>query len=141
MAKWLFKQEPSCYGFDDLERDGETLWDGVANPLAQKHLRSVADGDEVLFYHTGDEKAIVGIMAVVGGPEPAPGEEKKVAVRVKCVRRLAYPVTLAAIKAEPAFAEWDLVKNSRLSVMPVPAMLWKAIEKLAKDAKTKKPAG
>jgi len=147
MNRWLVKQEPGCYSYADLEKEGETLWDGVANALAQKHLRGMAPGDEVLFYHSGDEKAIVGIMSVAAGPEPMAEDEKKVAVRMKNVRRLANPVTLAAIKADPAFAEWELVRISRLSVMPVSDALWKLIEKIAKKApetpvqKTKKPAG
>lgn len=130
MALWLFKNEPSCYSFADLERDGSTVWDGVTNALAQKHLRSVKPGDKVLFYHTGDDKAIVGTMTVSEGP--AQIDDKNVVVQVRILKRFKKPVTLAAIKAEPAFAEWDLVKNSRLSVMPVSAEHWKKIEAMAK---------
>jgi predicted RNA-binding protein with PUA-like domain len=128
MARWLFKVEPDCYSYADLERDGETLWDGVANPLALKHLRAAAVGDEVFYYHTGDEKAIVGVMQVSAAAEAG---DTPTDVRVKPVRRLANPVTLAAIKAEPAFAEWELVKQPRLSVMPVPDALWRRVEQLA----------
>ena len=137
MARWLFKQEPGCYGLEALERDGETVWDGVANPAARKHLRGTHVGDEVFFYHTGDEKAVVGVMQVTSeGQEP----------RVKFVRKLANPVTLAAIKADPAFAEWELVRIPRLSVMPVPDAFWKKIEAMAatpgpSGKKTKKAAG
>jgi predicted RNA-binding protein with PUA-like domain len=130
MAYWLFKQEPSCYGLADLERDGETIWDGVTNALAQKHLRGVKPGDKVLFYHTGDEKAVVGVMSIA--EDPAKIDDKNVVVKVNFVKRLKNPVTLVAIKADDTFADWDLVKNSRLSVMPVPAVLWKKIESMSK---------
>jgi predicted RNA-binding protein with PUA-like domain len=130
MAFWLFKQEPDCYSYADLERDGVTTWDGVNNPLAQKHLRAVKPGDKVFYYHTGSEKAIVGVMTVSEGPTPVDG--KKVAVQVKAVKKLKNPVTLAAIKADESFADWELVRMSRLSVMPVSAELWKKIEGMAK---------
>jgi predicted RNA-binding protein with PUA-like domain len=132
MPFWLFKQEPDCYSFDDLERDGETVWDGVTNALAQKHMRSIGTGDKVLFYHTGDEKAIVGIMRVIGDPTPNPDNEKLVQVTVGPVKRLPRPVTLAEIKADESFADWELVRNSRLSVMPVTTAIWKKIELMAK---------
>ena len=130
MALWLFKQEPECYSFADLQRDKATTWDGVTNALAQKHLRAIKKGDRVLFYHTGDEKAVVGVMQVTAGPTPAADDPtgKLVVVAVKPVRKLKNPVTLAAIKADPAFAAWELVKNSRLSVMPVSEELWARIE-------------
>jgi predicted RNA-binding protein with PUA-like domain len=146
MARWLFKEEPDTYSYADLERDGEAVWSGVRNPLARKHLRAVAAGDEVFFYHTGKEKAVVGVMRVSGGPEPDPSDESLVTVRVKPARRLAHPVPLSAIKADPAFAGWELVRLGRLSVMPVPDAVWKRVEELAKkpaEAGTgkKKPAG
>jgi predicted RNA-binding protein with PUA-like domain len=133
MAHWLFKVEPDCYSFADLTRDGQTTWDGVANAVAQKHLRAVAKGDKVFLYHTGGEKAVVGVMEVTAGPTPDPGDEagKRVAVTVKPVRALASPVTLAAIKADTAFAGWDLVRLPRLSVMPVTAEQWARVEELA----------
>lgn len=142
MAFWLMKCEPGCYSYADLERDGQTVWDGVANPLALKHLRACAPGDLAFFYHTGDEKAIVGVMEVTGGAIPAPGETdpKLVAVPVRAVRRLANPVTLAAVKADKAFADWELVKQARLSVMPVSAERWAKVEALATaTAVTAKP--
>jgi predicted RNA-binding protein with PUA-like domain len=134
MADWLCKSEPDCYAYPDLEADGETLWDGVSNPLALKHLRTVRPGDRVFFYHTGDEKAIIGVMEVTGPPRPDPklGNEKMVVIPVKPVRRLAVPVTLAAIKADPAFADWELVKQARLSVMPVSPERWQRIEEMAR---------
>ncbi len=133
MALWLFKVEPDCYSFADLTRDGKTTWDGVANAVAQKNLRAVATGDRVFLYHTGGEKAVVGVMEVTAGPTPDPGDEagKRVAVTVKPVRALAAPVTLAAIKADPAFAGWELVRLPRLSVMPVTAGQWARVEELA----------
>lgn len=133
MALWLFKEEPDTYSFADLERDGSTTWTGVSNPQAQKNLRSVKKGDRVFFYHTGDERAVVGVMEVTADPTPDPGDDtgKRVAVTVKPVRKLRIPVTLAAIKADKAFAAWELVKQARLSVMPVPAELWAKIEKMS----------
>lgn len=133
MPHWLFKVEPDCYSFADLTRDGSTVWDGVANAVAQKHLRAVRPGDRVFYYHTGDEKAVVGEMEVTAGPTPDPADPagKRVTVTVKPVRPLPAPVTLAAIKAVPAFAGWELVRQPRLSVMPVPAELWSAIESMA----------
>jgi|SRR5579883_1651014 len=131
MALWLFKQEPDDFSYADLEAAGSTVWDGVANPVAQKHLRSVRPGDQAFFYHTGNEKAVVGVMEVVGGPKPDPENEKLVVVEVKPVRRLKAPVTLAAIKADGAFADWELVRVPRLSVMPVSPVLWKRIEAMA----------
>lgn len=133
MAKWLFKEEPECYSFDQLEKDGGATWDGVTNALAQKHLRSLQVGDEVFFYHTGKVKAIVGVMMVVSSPVPIGEESRLVSVQVKPVRRLAHPVTLAAIKADSTFVGWELVRIARLSVMPVTAAQWKRVEQLAKQ--------
>ena len=131
MANWLFKSEPDCYGYADLERDGVTLWDGVTNALARKRLRAVQPGDRILYYHTGDEKAVVGVAA--GGPVPDPGAEdgKGVAVEVKPVKRLKQPVTLARIKADEALADWELVRLPRLSVVPVSPEQWKRLEALS----------
>jgi predicted RNA-binding protein with PUA-like domain len=135
MALWLFKQEPSCYSFADLEKDGSTTWDGVANAVAQKHLRSVKKGDRVLFYHTGNDKAVVGVMQVTSDPSPDSSDEssKQVAVTVKPLRKLKNPVPLAAIKADKAFADWELVRISRLSVMPVSEAIWKKIEAMSEE--------
>jgi len=133
MARWLFKQEPSCYSFENLQKDGSTTWDGVANAVAQKHLRSVKKGDKVFFYHTGNDKAVVGVMQVTADPTPDPADEtgKQVAVTVKALKKLAKPVPLAAIKADKAFANWELVRISRLSVMPVSEEIWKRIEAMS----------
>lgn len=132
MALWLYKSEPDCYSYANLENDKLTDWDGVSNALAQKHLRAAKKGDRVLFYHTGDEKAVVGIMQVAGEPKPAPGDEsgKKVVVPVKPLKKLARPVTLAEIKADKFFADWELVRISRLGVMPVSEERWKRIEEM-----------
>ena len=136
MALWLFKEEPGTYSFDDLLRDGSTTWSGVTNALAQKHLRSIKKGDRVLFYHTGGEKAVVGIMEVTADPTPDPGDDtgKRVTVTVKPLRKLKHPVALAAIKADKSFAKWELVRVARLSVMPVPEELWGKIEKMAETS-------
>jgi predicted RNA-binding protein with PUA-like domain len=138
MHRWLFKSEPGCYSFADLERDRSTLWDGITNALARKHLREVEPGDKIWFYHTGDEKAIVGLMEAVGGPQSDPKDDdpKSVVVEVKPIRKLKRPITLARIKAEPKLAGWDLVRMSRLSVVPVTAEQWRMVEQLAKSAET-----
>lgn len=132
MAHWLFKEEPGTYSFDDLVRDGSTVWSGVTNALAQKHLRAIKKGDRVFFYHTGNEKAVVGIMEATADPAPDPDDEsgKRVVVTLKPVRKLKTPVTLAVIKADSAFAQWELIRIARLSVMPVPEAIWAKIEKL-----------
>jgi predicted RNA-binding protein with PUA-like domain len=131
---WLFKEEPTHYSFDDLVRDGKTSWTGVKNPLAQKHLRAVKKGDRIFYYHTGDEKAVVGIARAAGAayPDPADKSGKLYAVDVEPVKKLDQPVTLAAVKADKAFAELPLVRMPRLSVMPVPDDLWKRIEGMSR---------
>jgi predicted RNA-binding protein with PUA-like domain len=135
---WLVKEEPTHYSFDDLVRDRKTSWTGVRNPLAQKHLRSIRKGDRVYFYHTGDEKAVVGIAKAVGDayPDPADKAGKLYAVDVAPVRKLAAPVTLAAVKADTFFASFPLVRMSRLSVMPVSDDEWQRIEGMAEARRT-----
>lgn len=130
---WLFKEEPDHYSYADLERDGIAWWDGVTNNLARKHLRIVAVGDRVLYYHTGKERAIVGEMKVVAGPtaDPDSDDPKAVIVQVAPVRRWPQPVTLESIKKNPLFKDWELVRMSRLSIMPVTAEYWKRLEQLA----------
>lgn len=129
---WLFKEEPTHYSYDDLVRDGKTSWTGVRNPLAQKHLRSVKKGDRVYFYHTGGEKAVVGIARALGNAHPDPEDRngKLHAVDVAPVKKLKAPVTLAAIKADKAFASFPLVRMPRLSVMPVTDEQWDRIERM-----------
>jgi len=141
MALWLFKQEPDCYSYSHLEADGHTFWDGVNNPQARNYLRTCAAGDLAFYYHTGKEKAIVGVMEVSGPPVVDAEDASVVAVPVKPLRRLSKPVTLAAIKADDAFANWELVKQARLSVMPVSPELWAKVEAMAGTIElVKKPA-
>jgi predicted RNA-binding protein with PUA-like domain len=129
---WLFKEEPTHYSFEDLKRDGKTSWTGVRNPLAQKHLRAVAKGDRIFYYHTGKEKAVVGIARAAGAayPDEAAGATLH-AVDVVPVKALKHPVTLAAIKADKAFASFPLVRMARLSVMPVTDDEWERIERMS----------
>ncbi len=126
---WLLKTEPSTYAYDDLERDGKGVWDGVANPVALKHLRAMTAGDECFIYHTGAEKRIVGIARVARAayPDPTQSDPKFVVVDLVPVRRVARPVTLAEVKGDERFADWELVRIARLSVMPVTPSRWKAI--------------
>jgi len=134
MARWLLKTEPDSYNWDDLVRDKKTVWDGVANALALKHIRTMKKGDAALIYHTGDERAAVGVAEIVSDPYPDPsGEDDRLAVvDLKPVKKLPHPVTLSEIKADKSFAGWDLLRISRLSVVRVPDAMWKRIEELAK---------
>jgi predicted RNA-binding protein with PUA-like domain len=133
MAAWLFKEEPSSYSFDAFAADGRTTWSGVRNPLAQKHLRSVRKGDRVFYYHTGDEKAVVGIARAESNAYPDPGDKagKAHVVDIVPVKRLKKPVALSAIKADRRFATFALTRVPRLSVMPVTDAEWDAILKMA----------
>jgi predicted RNA-binding protein with PUA-like domain len=130
---WLFKEEPSNYSFDAFVADKKTTWSGVKNPVAQRNLRSVKKGDRVFYYHTGDEKQIVGIAKALGNayPDPADQTGKAHVVDIGPVKKLPRPVTLKEIKADPFFKDFDLVRISRLSVMPVSDAQWTRIEKLA----------
>jgi len=130
---WLVKEEPTHYNYDALARDGKTSWTGVRNPLAQKNLRSMKKGDRVFYYHTGDEKAVVGIAKALSDAYPDPDDKagKYVAVDIAPVKRLPRPVTLAEIKADPAFKDFALVRIARLSVMPVTDAQWARIERMA----------
>ena len=130
---WLFKEEPTHYNFDDLVKDKKTVWSGVKNPLAQKHLRSVKKGDRIFYYHTGDEKSVVGIAKALGDAYGDPGDTtgKASVVDVGPVKKLPRPVALSEIKADSAFKDFALVRISRLSVMPVSDAYWARIEALA----------
>lgn len=121
MNYWLLKSDPDEYSFDDLERDKRTTWDGVKNAQALIYLREMKKGDAALVYHSGKDKSVIGIADIVKGPFPDPeqDDEKLVVVDIKARKRLPDPVTLAAIKADKRFAEFRLVRQSRLSVMPV----------------------
>jgi predicted RNA-binding protein with PUA-like domain len=131
---WLFKEEPTHYSYDDLARDGKTSWTGVRNPVAQKHLRSVKRGERIFFYHTGSEKAVVGIAKAAGDayPDPADKTGKLYAVDVAPDRKLAQPVTLASVKADKYFASFPLTRVPRLSVMPVTDDEWSRIEQMSR---------
>jgi len=130
---WLFKEEPTHYSFDELVTDKRTVWSGVKNPLAQKHLRTVKKGDRIFYYHTGNEKAVVGIARALGDAYSDPGDRsgKQAVVDVAPVKKLARPVTLAEIKGDRAFKDFALVRISRLSVMPVSDDEWARIEKMS----------
>jgi predicted RNA-binding protein with PUA-like domain len=132
--RWLFKTEPSTYSWADLARDRRTVWDGVKNALALKHLAAVATGDEVLIYHTGDEKAAVGIAKVMRGayPDPKRKDARLVVVDLQAVKALARPVALGEMRANPKLAGFDLLRLPRLSVMPVSAEQWAAIMEMAR---------
>lgn len=133
MSRWLLKTEPDCYSWDDLVRDKKTVWDGVANALALKHIRTMKKGDAALIYHTGDERSALGVAEIVSDPYPDPsgGDDRLAVVDLKPKKKLRHAVTLSDIKADKTFAGWDLLRNSRLSVVPVPDALWKRIEELA----------
>lgn len=128
---WLVKTEPSTYSFERLQEEKKARWDGVANAVAQKHLRAMQKGDAVLVYHTGDVKAAVGLARVASDPYPDPADAKSSVVDLEAVRPLRAPVTLAQVKADPSFAEFALVRQGRLSVMPVAPEFWKRLMTLA----------
>jgi predicted RNA-binding protein with PUA-like domain len=133
---WLFKEEPTHYNFDALVKDKSTTWSGVRNPVAQKHLHAVKKGDRIFYYHTGDEKAVVGTAKALGHayPDPDDATGKAAVVDVAPVKKLARPVTLKEIKADPSFKTFPLVRISRLSVMPVTDAEWARIEKMAEQS-------
>jgi predicted RNA-binding protein with PUA-like domain len=130
------KTEPDEYGYGDLEKLGRDRWNGVRNFRAIAHMRAMAAGDLAFVYHTGKEKAIVGVAEVVAPayPDPTAGDKRFVVVDVSPRRRLPRPVTLGEIKADPAFAAWELVRIPRLSVMPVPPGHWQRILDMAADS-------
>ncbi|TPG22535.1 EVE domain-containing protein [Sphingomonas koreensis] len=132
MAHWLLKSEPESYGWDDLVRDGETEWDGVRNPAAALHLRAMQPGDRALFYHSGKQKAAVGIMEISRAARPDGTDGKWVSIAVKPLEPLAQPVTLKTIKAEPKLAGMPMLRQSRLSVSPVSAAEWATLTAMAK---------
>jgi len=132
MAYWLMKSEPGAYSWDDLVRDGGTMWDGVRNNAARLHLRAMKPDDEALFYHSMDERAVVGIMRITGTGQPDGEDGSWVKVPVNPVKALARPVTLAEIKGEPRLAKMELIRQSRLSVAPVREEEWKLILEMAK---------
>ncbi len=126
MAYWIFKSEPGSYSWDDMMRDGVTGWDGVRNAQACNNMKAMRVGDRGFFYHSVDEKAIVGVVEVVEPfqPDPSDASGRWGMVKVKAVMPVERPVTLAEIKADPAFADLPLVRQSRLSVSPVSEEAW-----------------
>jgi predicted RNA-binding protein with PUA-like domain len=135
MARWLLKTEPDCYAWDDLVRDKKTVWDGVSNALALKHIRTMKKGDEALIYHTGDMRAAIGTAQIASAPYPDPkeGDERLAVVDLKPKKKLAHPVTLDDIKADKTFAGWDLLRIGRLSIVPVPDAMWDRVLQLAEE--------
>ncbi len=134
MNYWILKTEASMYSFDDLRRARHAVWDGVKNPLALKHIRSMQPGDEVLIYHSGDEKAVVGRARVttVAYPDPKKKDPKLVVVELAAGARLPAPVPLSVIKTSPVFKDLALVRMPRLSVVPATAMQWKRLLQLSR---------
>jgi predicted RNA-binding protein with PUA-like domain len=134
MAHWLVKSEPGTYSFADLQRDGKTVWDGVRNNAAALHLKAMKAGEEVLVYHSGEDKAAVGVARVVreAFPDASDPAGRFVAVELAAVRPLSRPVTLAEMKANPALAKLEMIRQSRLSVSPVSDAEWAAIQDMAR---------
>ncbi len=132
-AYWLLKTEPDAYSYEDLDLEGETVWDGVRNNAALQHLRAMQPGDLALIYHTGRERCAVGLAEVTAAayPDPQAADPKMVVVNIRAVRLLEQPITLAAVKADPFFADFALVRQSRLSVVPVSAEQWEKLMLLA----------
>jgi len=131
MAHWLMKSEPGTYSWADLQRDGSTEWDCVRNPAARLHLKAMKPGDEAFFYHSGDERSVIGIMRITRDAAPDPKDPNWVSVRVEPVRQLLRPVMLKEIKGEPKLAKMELIRQSRLSVSPVREEEWGIIMTLA----------
>jgi predicted RNA-binding protein with PUA-like domain len=134
-TRWLFKTEPSVYSYQQLVKDKKTMWDGVKNNLALKNLKDIKKGDEILIYHTGDEKAAVGIARALGGayPDPTQKNPRMLVVDIEAVKVLPRPVTLAEVKANRKLANFDLVRLSRLSIMKVSDDQWETMEGMAKQ--------
>ncbi len=141
MGLWLVKEEPEHYSYDQLEREGKTVWAGVKNPLAQKHLRSIRRGDRIFYYHTGKEKAVVAVAKAASDayPDPNDASAKLFVVDVVPEKKLGRAVTLAEIKAEQAFASFPLVRMARLSVMPVTDAEWARIETMSRSDRSSSP--
>ena len=140
MAKryWLLKSDPDTFGWAELERSPKrrTVWDGIRNPAARNHLRDdVQKGDEALFYHSGEQKAVVGTCTVIRAGFPEPNHDPWVAIEIEAGQKLPTPVTLAEIKAEKALADMVLVRISRLSVQPVTAKEWSIVTKMGGGSK------
>lgn len=135
-AAWLLKTEPGAYSFDDLVRDKKTVWDGITNPVALRNLREMKAGDRAVIYHTGDEKRAVGFARVARAayPDPKKDHERLVVVDLEAGKALPRPVTLAELKSAKAFSESPLVRQGRLSVVPLTGKQLDALEALARQA-------
>lgn len=135
---WLVKTEPMTYSYEQLAQEGRAVWDGVRNPTALGHLRSMRTGDEVMIYHSGKDPAVVGLARVTRGayPDPTEDDPKLVVVDLAPVRPLREPIPLTRIKVDRRFADLALVRISRLSVMPVPQEQWDALLKLESPGKS-----
>lgn len=131
MAHWILKTEPSTYSFERLMKERTAVWDGVTNPVALKNIRAMQPGDELMIYHTGDEKACVGLATVSSAPYPDPKNAKLVVVDLRAGARLGRAVTLAEIRGEPLFKELALVRMPRLSVVPATEAQWKKLMEMA----------
>ena len=133
MNRWILKTDSDVYPFEQLEQEHRAVWDGVSNPVALRHIKSMAPGDPLMIYHSGAKKEIVGLARVVGPPVPDPKhpDGKLVVVEVEAGGRLPRPVSLASIKADPAFADLALVRQPRLSVIPVPETQWNRLLAMA----------
>jgi predicted RNA-binding protein with PUA-like domain len=129
--RWVLKTDADSYTFDQLVRDQRTVWDGVSNAVALKNIRSMVEGDQVLIYHSGEEKALVGLARVASAPYPDPKNPALTVVDIEAGPQLPQTVTLAAIKADPAFADLPLVRQPRLSVGPVPPAQWNRLLAMA----------
>jgi predicted RNA-binding protein with PUA-like domain len=136
MAHWLMKSEPGTYSWEDLIRDGASEWDGVRNPAARLHLKAMNCGDEAFFYHSGNERSVIGIMRITREAAPDPKDPDWVSVAVEPVRSLKTAVSLKQIKAEPSLAKMELIRQSRLSVAPVREREWDAIVEMAGRGQT-----
>jgi predicted RNA-binding protein with PUA-like domain len=134
-TRWLFKTEPSVYSYQQLEKDKKTIWDGVKNNLALKHLKDIKKGDSILIYHTGDEKAAVGIARALSGayPDPSKKDPKLLVVDIEAVKPLPRQVALSEVKTNAKLANFDLVRLSRLSIMKVTDEQWEILEGMARS--------
>lgn len=139
MKYWLAKTEPDCFNYSDLEKLGKDDWGGVRNFAALKHMHEMSPGDQVFIYHTGKEKAVVGIAEIVSNyyPDPNADNPKWITIDMKPLGRIKKPITLAEVKKHPEFFQWELVTQSRLSVMPVPKEIWQALLKLGETTEAK----
>ena len=133
-AYWILKTDPDSYALADLARERRTRWDGVSNPVAVKHLRTIRAGDRAFIYHTGDEKAIVGLARAASDGYPDPSNPRLAVVDVEFEKAVAVPVPLSAIKADAVFKDLGLVRQGRLSVVQVPPALWTRLLTMAGEA-------